>query len=59
VFAAITPPWFIADYLRVIKDGRLKLHYEGADFRFCRVAKEHGFKIYADTDTVVRHMGVT
>jgi hypothetical protein len=36
-----------------IKDG----HYLGEDYLFCDRAREHGFKIYADVDISLPHVG--
>jgi hypothetical protein len=36
-----------------IKDG----HYLGEDYLFCDRAAEHGFKIYADVDISLPHVG--
>lgn len=31
---------------------------QGEDYQFCRIARQHGFRVYLDTQLTVRHLGI-
>jgi hypothetical protein len=59
--AAAHPEWlydFKGELISAIFDFEIKnQHYLGEDYLFCDRAREHGFKIYADVDISLPHVG--
>jgi len=55
VFRKIQYPWWRESIVKTVENGKEYAHYNTDDIGFCILAKEAGYEIYCDCDTVVNH----